>query len=396
MILFTHVCHVWERFWPIDIGGLERYILWLSYYLSHKEGIDFSLLTGRTKILLLTRKIKKVEDTGFLQVYRLGPNPVDVLNGACMYTMGTTPQFLKKMKFKALYREAANWKTAQTADIFHIHGVWRDLEYINLGIYLSRRFQKPLVMTLHGGFIGDPFYGGMPLHHPVIKRMLQNDVAAITTYCKEVKMALDEMGLGEKSYYVTNFLDTPKFHNTSYPIPAHEVTLIYVGRMEPVQTPHLVIKAFKKVHDELPNTKLTIVGYGRLFDYLKALIKQLGLEDAVTMTGRQTDVRRYLWQSDIFVATNFGYIASLEAWSAGLTLVAPDFGILKELVEPETNGLLYESNNVDSLAATLIRVVKDKELRQKLAVNGALAAQQFDIRAVAPKMAKIYRSVLEK
>ena len=37
-----------------------------------------------------------------------------------------------------LYREASQWKTAQTADIFHIRGAyWADLEYIISGIYLA-------------------------------------------------------------------------------------------------------------------------------------------------------------------------------------------------------------------------------------------------------------------
>jgi glycosyltransferase involved in cell wall biosynthesis len=67
-----------------------------------------------------------------------------------------------------------------------------------------------------------------------------------------------------------------------------------------------VVEAFKKVNDRFPNAKLIIVGYGRLFEPLKLQIKRLNLEDAVTLTGKQTDVRNYLWQSDVFVATNFG------------------------------------------------------------------------------------------
>ena len=53
--------------------------------------------------------------------------------------------------------------------------------------------------------------------------------------------------------------------------------MIYVGRLEPVQTPELVIKAFKQVHNQHPNAKLIIVGYGTLFEYLKGLIKELNL-----------------------------------------------------------------------------------------------------------------------
>ncbi len=390
-----HVCHVWERFWPIEIGGLERYILWLTNYLAKKEGVDFSLITGRTKILLLTKNIKKYEDAGFIKVYRLGPNAVDLINGFCIYTLGSTPKLVDKVKFATLYAEAANWKVAKTADAFHIHGIWRDLEYINLGIYLSRHFGKPLVVTLHGGYVGDPMHGGMPLESPVVRSILKDDVAAITTYSKEVLGTLQKLGLGEKSHLVTNFVDTPHFKNPTAALP-HDVTVIYVGRLEPVQTPDLVVKAFKKVHDQLPNAKLTIVGYGRMFETLKQMISELKLDAAVTMTGKQTDVRKYLWQSDVFVATNFGYIATLEAWASGLAVVAPKFGVLKETISDEFSGLLFEPDNVDDLAAKLIRAIEDRSLRENIAFNGAQTVQGYDIRAVAPKMSQIYRSVIKQ
>jgi glycosyltransferase involved in cell wall biosynthesis len=387
------VCHVWERIWPLEIGGLERYILWLSNYLAKKKGIEFSLLTGRTKFLLVTKNIKKYEDAGFLKVYRLGPNPVDLLNGACMYILGSTPKLVEKMKFASLYHEAAKWKVAESADVFHIHGIWSDLEYINLGIYLSRHFHKPLVLTLHGGFVGDPKHGGMPLESPAVKNILKNDVGAITTYSKEVLGTLHKLGLEKKSYLVTNFVDTPHFKNPD-PVPPHDITVIYVGRLEPVQTPELVIKAFKQVHSQLPNAKLVIVGYGTLFEYLKDLVKELKLENSVTLTGKQTDVRKYLWSSDVFVATNFGYIATLEAWASGLAVVAPKFGILKETISHETNGLLVEPGNVDELAFALKRMIADKELRMQLAANGMETVNNYDIRTVAPKMSQIYQSVL--
>jgi glycosyltransferase involved in cell wall biosynthesis len=394
--LFLRVCHVWERFWPIEIGGLERYIMWLSNYLSKKNGVEFSLITGRTKFLLVTKNIKKFEDAGYLKINRLGPNPVDLLNGACVYALGSTPKLVEKMKFASLYHEAVNSKEAQSADVFHIHGIWKDLEYINLGIYLSRHYHKPLVVTLHGGFVGDPLHGGMPLNTSPVLDILKNDVAAITTYSNEILGTLQELGLGNKSFLVTNFVDPPHFKKPAV-IPNHDVTLIYVGRLEPVQTPDLVIKAFKKVHDELPQAKLYIVGYGRMFEFLKQLVKELNLEDSVTLTGKQTDVRKYLWNSDVFVATNFGYIATLEAWSAGLTVVAPRFGILKETVSNEENGLLVEPGSVDELAAALKRVIADEGLRRRLAENGVkTVSNNYDIRVVAPKMSRIYESVLDQ
>jgi glycosyltransferase involved in cell wall biosynthesis len=390
-----NVCHVWERFWPTDIGGLERYILGLTSYLAKSKEIEFSLITGRTNLRLITKKIKKVEDAGFLKVYRLGPSPVDFINGLLMYTLASTPKYVEKMKFASLYHEAAKWKVAQSADVFHIHGIWKDLEYINLGISLSRRFHKPLVVTLHGGFVGDPSHGGMGLEEPAVKSILQNDATAITTYSKEVLSYLQSVGLGSKSHLITNFVDTAYFKNPSVSEP-HEETVTYVGRLEKVQTPELVVKAFKQVNTLFPNAKLQIVGYGSLYEPMKNLIKELNLDNSVYMMGKQTDVRKFLWNSDIFVATNFGYIASLEAWSAGLALVAPDFGVLKETVNHQSNGLLVKEHDVDQLSSALISLIKDKEYRRKLGASGYQTAKNFyDIRAVAPKMAQIYESVMK-
>jgi len=389
-----HICHIWERFWPIEIGGLERYIMGLSSYLSKKQQINFSLITGRTKLLLLTKNIKKEEDAGYIKIYRLGPRPVDLINGFFMYTSKQQPKYLNKLKLTSLCNEASQWKTAQTADIFHIHGIWADLEYINLGIYLSQHFHKPLVLTLHGSFIGNPLHGGMPLKSSPVKDILFNNVVAITTYSKEVLYALQDMGLSDKSHLITNFVDTPHFKNPNCSSKTNEAVVIYVGRLEPVTNPDLPIRAFESVHKEFPNAKLHIIGYGSIFEKLKQLVHELNLDDTVLLMGKQTDVPKFLWNSDIFIATNFGYIATLEAWSAGLAVIAPDFGIMTETITHGENGLLVKPQNVEDLSLAIISLLRDKQLREKLAFNGVQTVKEYDIRAVAPKMAQVYRSVL--
>jgi glycosyltransferase involved in cell wall biosynthesis len=388
-----HVCHVWERFWPIEIGGLERYIMGLSSYLSKKEKIDFSLVTGRAQILFITKNIKKYEDAGYIKVYRLGPRPIDLINGFFMYSLKRQPKIIGKMKLASLCSEASKWKTAQTADIFHIHGIWADLEYIKLGIYLSQHFHKPLVVTLHGSFVGDPLHGGMPLESSAVKEVLFNS-AAITTYSKEVLSVLERMGLGGKSHLITNFVDAPHFSNPNVSSSTSGDIAIYVGRLEPVTNPDLTIQAFKYVHQQFPNAKLHIIGYGRLYESLKQLVLDLNLQETVFLMGKQTNVRQFLWSSDIFIATNFGYIATLEAWSAGLAVIAPDFGIMKETIIDGENGLLVPPQNAEALGSAIISLLRDKQLRDKLAFNGAQTVKEYDIRSVAPKMSKVYRSTL--
>ncbi len=210
------VCNVWENFWPLQFGGLEHYILSLTNYLNRNKEIDFSLLTGRSKVLMVTKHIRKLEDAGFIKVHRLGPTPADVVSGVLYKAVDSSPRVIRNMRFAGLCREAVRSTIAKSADIFHVHGIWglSDLEYAQLGLYLSQHFHKPLMVTLHGGFIGDPLIGGMPLERPAIKHILDSS-DAITTYSQEAFSLLEQMGLAKKSHLIKNFVDTSHFENPS-------------------------------------------------------------------------------------------------------------------------------------------------------------------------------------
>lgn len=367
----------------------------LTNFLSKSGEVDFSLLTGRSKVTLITKNIRKIEDAGFLKVYRLGPGPADFLSGVIYEVFDSTPDLIKNMRFASLCKEAAGSTIAKRADVFHIHGIWglSDLEYANLGVYLSQLFRKPLVVTLHGGFVGDPLIGGMQLEKPEIKRILTRYADVITTYSRDVFNFLGQMGLGEKTQLITNFVDTTQFVQSKSKKNGN--TVVYVGRLEGPQTPELLVEAFKQVHNRIPNAKLHIVGYGSLYDNIKRLIHCYGLDETVILKGKQTDVRPFLWNSDIFVATNFGYVASLEAWSAGLALVAPNFGVLRETVTDHLNGLLIAPKEPAMLAAALIELLENKQLCETLALNGKETVKNYDVRAVAPKILDIYKSLVK-
>ncbi|MCW4024076.1 MAG: glycosyltransferase family 4 protein [Candidatus Bathyarchaeota archaeon] len=389
------VCHIWDKFYPTIAGGVERYLLSLTQYLAKNRQIEFSLITDQSKFLNFTKKIPKFEDTGYLKVYRLGPQPIDVINGAVYYATKRTPRFLWKIKLISQCNQAVHLDFANPIDLFHVHGLWNDLDYASISRYLGLCFNKPLVVTLHGGFIGDVAFGGMPLEHPYLQKFLKNDVAAITTYSQEVLDGLRILGFEEKSFLIRNFVDTKKFAKPKTVQP-HDLTLIFVSRLEVLQHPELIVEAFRRVNKQFPNTKLHIVGSGSLFEKTQKLVRDLNLKDSVVFFGKQTDVRKFLWNSDIFLASNFGYIASLEAWSAGLVVVAPNFGVMKETIKDGYNGLLFTPQNVNALTAAIIRLIEDKPLRERLAANGKRTVREYDIGTVAPKIADIYESVAKK
>jgi len=393
-VFSTRICHVWERFWPLEIGGLERYIIGLSHFLWHNDPqMCFLLITGRMKLALLGKRIKKYEDAGWLKVYRLGPNIVGVIDNVFLNTLHSRLKTLENMSLTALYHEAVRWDQMREVDVFHVHGIWGDLQYAKMGVLLSRHFEKPLVISLHGSFVGSPENGGMPLESPEIRKILATDAGAIITYSPEVLGTLKKMGFERKSHYIPNFVDTASFSRRGIPCQRKGTRIVSVSRLVTGLDQDIIIRAFGRVHAIIPQATLQIVGYGEMYEPLKRLVTQLKLSGQVSFVGRQTDVRSFLWNSDIFVATNFGYMATLEAWAAGLAVIAPDFGIMKDIIVDGENGILVPPNDPGKLAIAIVRLLKDSKLRETIASNGEKAAEEYDIREVASRIARIYDSL---
>jgi glycosyltransferase involved in cell wall biosynthesis len=218
----------------------------------------------------------------------------------------------------------------------------------------------------------------------------------VITYSQRVLNVLKELGMGSKSRLITNFVDVGSFGRPTSVDDGSGTRAIMVSRLGEVKDPITPVRAFYYVRKEVPNATLQIVGYGGLYKYINDLIQGLNLEGAVTLVGKKTDVREFLWDSDIFVATRSGYVAMLEAWAAGLAVVAPECGIMKEIISDYENGILVSPNDVEQLASAMIRLMKDRDLRRTLVMNGMKTVKKHDIGEVAPRIADIYDSLASK
>jgi glycosyltransferase involved in cell wall biosynthesis len=233
----------------------------------------------------------------------------------------------------------------------------------------------------------------MPLRASATLNVLRR-AYAITTFSNETLNVLRELGLGKKSWLIPNFIDTRLFKRPISNENGPGTRIVMTTRFSKPKDPMTPIKAFAKVRKEVPDATFKIVGYGPLFEQATGLVRSLNLEGSVTMVGMKLDVRKFLWDSDIFIGTRGSYIATLEAWAAGLVVVAPEFGIMKELVSNGKNGFLVPPGDADQLASEIIGLIKNKPLRTKIAANGILASEKHDIRNVAPIIANIYKSMI--
>jgi glycosyltransferase involved in cell wall biosynthesis len=152
-----------------------------------------------------------------------------------------------------------------------------------------------------------------------------------------------------------------------------------VGRLQPWKGQDRLLRAQAILRDRGLAIHQVIVGgdaYGLSAEYaasLPRLVEQLGLGDAVTMTGQVPDAGPYIEQMDVLVNASdpepFG-IVLLEGMARGVAVVAVDSGGPAEFIEHGKTGLLARSGDPEGLADALEPLISSAELRRDLARAG--------------------------
>jgi glycosyltransferase involved in cell wall biosynthesis len=133
-------------------------------------------------------------------------------------------------------------------------------------------------------------------------------------------------------------------------------TLMWCGRFIDWKHPDDAIELARRLKENGYDFSLNMVGTGIMEEELKALVLEYGLEDQVHFLGSMPPetVREYMEESEIFLFTSDrqeGWGAVLnEAMNSGCAVVASDeIGSVSYLIKESTNGIIYESGNIDML-----------------------------------------------
>lgn len=165
----------------------------------------------------------------------------------------------------------------------------------------------------------------------------------------------------------------------SLPLPPGVPVVGLVGRLQPWKGQDRLLRAQALLRERGIRFHTLIVGgdaHGLSSEYaesLRPLVAQLGLGDAVTMTGQVPDAGPYIELMDILVNASdpepFG-IVLLEAMARGVAVVAVDSGGPAELIEDRRTGLLASSGEPAALAQALEPLLASPRLRQEIGRAG--------------------------
>jgi glycosyltransferase involved in cell wall biosynthesis len=140
----------------------------------------------------------------------------------------------------------------------------------------------------------------------------------------------------------------------------------YVGRLSREKNIGVLVDAFRKL-DEPEQLLLLLVGDGE-----KEFKKELNLPPNCKITGFVENVQDYLHAMDIFVMpslTETTSLATLEAMSSGLPVIATKVGFIQKYVQKDHNGMFFPKNSPSMLAIKLEKLVNNGALREELGDN---------------------------
>ena len=173
-----------------------------------------------------------------------------------------------------------------------------------------------------------------------------------------------------------------------------------VAALVPHKGQRYLVDAALLVVREMPDTRFIILGEGELREHLEKQVREHHLEKHVLLPGFRTDVLGCIKGFDLFVMSSVteGLGTSLlDAMACARPIVATRTGGIPEIVEDESNGLLVPPRDAASLAAAIVRALKDQPLRQRMAAAGvARVRERFTVERMVEQTAAVYARVASR
>jgi len=186
-------------------------------------------------------------------------------------------------------------------------------------------------------------------------------------------------------------------------------TVVYVGRMEKRKGTLDLLHAVPRVLAHIRDARFVLIGGDRphcpgerthaqyLADEFPAEVRQ-----RVELLGRlpQSDVDRWVQSADVFVAPSlyesFGLVFP-EAMRWGTPVIGTRVGGIPEIVTDGKTGLLVAAQQPGELAAAIVRVLTDRDLRERLGAAGRSHVEShLNVERMAHAAAELYASVVQK
>jgi glycosyltransferase involved in cell wall biosynthesis len=170
----------------------------------------------------------------------------------------------------------------------------------------------------------------------------------------------------------------------------HRPYIVYVGRLAPDKNVGLIVEAFAKAAQRIPEVDLLLVGAGPDREELARLARSRGIaSDRIDFVGAVERGEAFgLIKGALFVVlashAESHPIVVLEAFGAGKAAIAPRVAGMQEMIEDGINGAFFPPGDAAAFAELMVRYATDHHARATIERNITRADwSRFDIHALA-------------
>lgn len=402
------VAHITRRFTTHSWGGIEEALIHLCHAMqdqgAQSEIFTTTLLDSKPRDTINQIPVHRFPAIfPWLGLSQSERNQMEKLGGNC---------FSFQM-LRALY--------SNDMDLIHTHVQHR------MGAsarWAARKKGIPYIVSIHGDFLTIPQQQRQELEAPfkskwewgkaigwwLGSRRVLADADAIICVNPTEAAELQKAYPYKKVFSVPNGVNSELFKQGDSQHFKKEYNLLgrryilSVGRIDPQKNQKLLVRAFSTIKDENKDLDLVIIGAITNEAYHKELkdqIERLGLSTRVQLINSIKPQSPLLYSAykgaDLFVlpslAEPFG-IVLLEAWAAGVPVIASKVGGIPSFVNHDSNGLLFESGSENELVNHLTTLLQESDKVERLTKQSQIDLQKYSWNDVAAQYLDIYQQVL--